>query len=109
MPGMSGRELAERLKSLYPEMKVIYMSGYTDDTLVHHGLLMEEVNHVQNPFSMEALAKRFLQLWEKMRQKELIPRVVLQINSWYHSSYRYTSFQSQLFNLWITLIIALFR
>jgi two-component system cell cycle sensor histidine kinase/response regulator CckA len=61
MPGMSGRELADRLKPSYPEMKVIYMSGYTDDTIVHHGLLMEEINYVQKPFSMEALAKKVLE------------------------------------------------
>jgi len=56
MPGMIGRELAERLRSFFPSIKVLYMSGYTSGAIVHHGILEEGMNFVQKPFTVEALA-----------------------------------------------------
>jgi len=38
MPGMSGRQLAERLAKILPDLKVLFVSGYTDDAIVHHGI-----------------------------------------------------------------------
>jgi PAS domain S-box-containing protein len=58
MPGMSGSELAKHLKPLYPEIKILYMSGYTDDAIVRHGVLKKGVNYIQKPFTMEALARK---------------------------------------------------
>ena len=58
MPGISGRELAERLLLLHSEMKVLYMSGYSDDAIVRHGVLEGEINFIQKPFSLDGLAKK---------------------------------------------------
>ncbi len=65
MPGMSGHELAKRLKSLHPEIKVLYMSGYTDDTIVLHGVLVEGVNYTQKPFTVDALTKKIREVLEQ--------------------------------------------
>ncbi len=56
MPGMGGRHLAEHLLEMHPEMKVLFVSGHTDDAVVRHGVLEDQVNFLQKPFSPMALA-----------------------------------------------------
>jgi len=58
MPGMSGRVLAERLERIRPGMKVLYMSGYTDDVIVRHGISEEKMPFVSKPFGTMDLLRR---------------------------------------------------
>ncbi len=58
MPQMSGRELAERLREARPDLKVLYMSGYTNDVIARHGVLEAEVAFLQKPFAAESLGRK---------------------------------------------------
>jgi PAS domain S-box-containing protein len=58
MPEMNGRDLADRLLSLYPNLKCLFMSGYTANVIAHHGVLDEGVHFIQKPFAMKDLAAK---------------------------------------------------
>ncbi|MDD1763072.1 MAG: response regulator, partial [Methanothrix sp.] len=58
MPQMNGRELYQKLSALIPGIKVLYMSGYTDDVIAHHGILYEGVNFLQKPFTVHDLIQK---------------------------------------------------
>jgi two-component system, cell cycle sensor histidine kinase and response regulator CckA len=56
MPGMNGKELRDKLVLVRPDIKVLFMSGYTANVIAHHGVLEEGVHFLQKPFSMKTLA-----------------------------------------------------
>jgi PAS domain S-box-containing protein len=58
MPQMSGPVVAEKVATLRPGIKILYMSGYTDDAVVHHGVLSQDMPFIQKPFSPVALRKK---------------------------------------------------
>ena len=58
MPGMSGRKLAEQIASVRPQMKVLYMTGYTDDMVIHHKVFEPGIALLQKPFNRSQLARK---------------------------------------------------
>jgi CheY-like chemotaxis protein len=58
MPGGGGRQLADQLRVLQEHLKVLYVSGYTDDAVLRHGVLHAEVNFLQKPFTSSALTNK---------------------------------------------------
>jgi two-component system cell cycle sensor histidine kinase/response regulator CckA len=65
MPGMTGRELAEALAAVRPSVRVLYMSGYTDDAVVRHGVLAEGMPYLQKPFAPDALAHKVREVLDR--------------------------------------------
>jgi two-component system cell cycle sensor histidine kinase/response regulator CckA len=65
LPVMSGRKLVETLVPLHPEMKVLYMSGYTDNAIAHHGILEKGLSYIQKPFTVEALVRKVREVLDK--------------------------------------------
>jgi PAS domain S-box-containing protein len=65
MPLMGGKELAERIIKIHPETKVLFTSGYTDNAIVHHGVLEPGIDFIQKPFSPTALALKVRQVLDR--------------------------------------------
>jgi CheY-like chemotaxis protein len=69
MPQMSGPELAKRLASVRPDMKVLCMSGYTDDSIVRHGVLESRIAYIQKPITPDTLTKRVREVLDSTNGK----------------------------------------
>ena len=70
MPQMSGPELARKMLALRPGTKVVYMSGYTDDALGHHGVLDPDIILLPKPFTPEALMQHLRQALDGPAKRE---------------------------------------
>ena len=62
MPEMDGRELYQNVATTHPDIRVLYMSGYTDNVIVHHGILEEGINFLQKPFTVRSLTQKVRQV-----------------------------------------------
>ncbi len=58
MPEMSGPQVLEQMRARHPNMKVLFMSGYTDEAMMHHGILDSGAPFLQKPFLPDALARK---------------------------------------------------
>ncbi len=65
MPGMSGKDLADRIRDLRPKLQVLFISGYTADVLARRGVLQEDVAYLPKPFSADSLVARVRELLSK--------------------------------------------
>lgn len=65
LPGMNGKDLSAKVLEDYPNMKVLFMSGYTDEVIAHHGVLEEDVAFIQKPFGGQALAIKLREILDK--------------------------------------------
>jgi len=73
MPGMSGRELAERLQAARPNMKVLYVSGYTDNIIAERGMLPPGMAFLQKPFSPTNLAGKVREVLDAPKKQAAAP------------------------------------
>ena len=65
MPHAGGRDLAEVLGKVRPETKVLFMSGYTDDAVVRHGILQDGIPYLQKPFTPKSLARKVREVLDR--------------------------------------------
>jgi two-component SAPR family response regulator len=66
MPGLKGEELVARVTSVRPEIKVLYMSAYTEDAIVNLGILSPGTNFIEKPFGPDELARKVRKVLEAM-------------------------------------------
>jgi YesN/AraC family two-component response regulator len=70
MPNMSGAQLAAELRHTQPDIKIVFISGYTENAITQHGVLDEGVAFLAKPFSRESLARKLREILGAPRRKE---------------------------------------
>jgi CheY-like chemotaxis protein len=70
MPGMGGQELSKRLLRLRPGTRVVYMSGYSENANIHHGVIEEGSDFIEKPFSPEVLTRRIREVLDTPRNRD---------------------------------------
>jgi PAS domain S-box-containing protein len=99
MPGMNGRELAGKIVELLPEVRVLYMSGYTENAIGHDGLIDAGINLLQKPFSLPALKDRVREVLDS----EPIPLEVAMSSRSVAGERKIPPFRARRFNLHLPL------
>jgi two-component system cell cycle sensor histidine kinase/response regulator CckA len=69
MPGMNGREMADRIHEILPQLQVVFMSGYTEHALTHDGQVDPKIEYLQKPFTLKALTQKLAKVLRKLDQQ----------------------------------------
>jgi response regulator RpfG family c-di-GMP phosphodiesterase len=99
MPGMNGRELADRLTSVRPETRVLYMSGYTENAIGHNGVLDAGTNLLQKPFTLPALNSKVREVLDTALPQEVFMSARSFSQPHIRSREKVSPFRAQRFNL----------
>jgi len=81
MPQMSGRELAEKAREFRPDARVLFMSGFTDDAVVRHGIVADDVCFIQKPFSPETLARKAREVLDGPNGQSIPPKASFEVTN----------------------------
>ena len=68
MPEMDGKELADRLGKIAPDIAILFTSGYTENVIVHHGILAERLHFLSKPYSIQTLANKLAEVLAARRR-----------------------------------------
>jgi CheY-like chemotaxis protein len=103
MPGMNGRELADRLTSVRPETRVVYMSGYTENAIGHNGVLEAGTNLLQKPFTLPALKAKVREVLDTALPQEVFMAARSFVQPSIRGREKASPFRAQRFNLHLPL------
>lgn len=70
MPEMNGQELANKILAIYPNIRILYMSGYSPDIIAHHGSLNDNIRYIQKPFFQETLGAKVREVLDSYNDKK---------------------------------------
>jgi PAS domain S-box-containing protein len=103
MPGMNGRELAERISAARPETRVLFMSGYTENAIGHNGVMEPGINLLQKPFTLPALTAKVRETIDTPLPQEVFMSARPLIQAHIRGREKVSPFRAQRFNLHLPL------